>query len=293
MAERADTGRATGPRPAGGIDDPQVDGRIAAKPIRSSEYVLTKEWPGEHERLRLLERVFDDFSIDAIRAAGFCKGFRCLEIGAGSGSIARWFASEAGDPGLVTATDIDLRLLEPLADLGIRTLQHDVATDEFPAGSFDLIHARSVLEHTAQREEVLDRIVPWLAPGGTLVINDCASFPLSSSINPHYRKVFEATLGVLALTGTDYEWARSFPEPLRRHGYQDLGVSAIVPPVQGGTPIARFWSLTMEALRQRVLDADLLEKEEIDYVQTLLTDPEFFDLGPAHLVAWGRRPGGL
>ena len=110
-------------------------------------------------------------------------------------------------------------------------LQHDVVTDEFPAGSFDIIHSRAVLEHIAQREHVLDRIVPWLAPDGILVVVDCASFPLSSSQNPTFRKAIQAYVDVLALTGTDYEWARTFPEPLQRHGYRDAGASAIVPTV--------------------------------------------------------------
>ena len=63
-----------------------------------NEYVLTKVWSGEQERLQLLESIADDFSIAAIRAAGFSRGYRCLEIGAGSGSMAGWFARETGDP---------------------------------------------------------------------------------------------------------------------------------------------------------------------------------------------------
>jgi SAM-dependent methyltransferase len=255
-----------------------------------SEYVLTKDWTREGERLRLLEDTVDALSISALRAAGFRPGFRCLEIGAGSGSIARWLARETGDPTLVTTTDIDPRLVTSLADTGIRVLQHDVVTDEFPAGSFDIIHTRAVLEHIAQREHVLERIVSWLAPGGIVVVVDCASFPLASSRNPTFRKAIQAYVDVLALTGTDYGWARTFPEPLQRHGYRDAGAWAIVPTVQGGTPIAKFWSLTLETVRPRLLDAKLIGDEEIDQAQRLLADPEFFDLGPGFLAAWGRRP---
>ena len=103
--------------------DPGVGGSVtaadegpAASAGRPNEYVLTKEWSGEQDRLRLLEAIADDFSVAAIRAAGFVPGFRCLEIGAGSGSIARWFAQQTGDAGLVTAIDIDPRLLTPLSD---------------------------------------------------------------------------------------------------------------------------------------------------------------------------------
>jgi ubiquinone/menaquinone biosynthesis C-methylase UbiE len=275
------------PHPA--VDVPSARGAAGAFDQRN-EYVLTKDWPGEQERLSLLEASVDAFSIAAICAAGFRRGHRCLEIGAGSGSMAKWFARGAGDPALVTITDIDPRLLRPLAGTGIRVLQHDAVTDEFPPESFDVIHTRAVLEHIAQREEVLDRIVLWLAPGGVLVVVDCASFPVFSSRNPIYRNAIQACVDVLAMTGTDYEWARSFPEPLQRHGYRDVGASVMMPTIQGRTPMAKFWSLTLETLRPRIVGAKLLCDEEINRAQQLLDDPQFWDLGPGFLAAWGRRP---
>ena len=36
-----------------------------------NEYVLTKEWPGEQERLGLLETTVDELSTTAIRAPAF------------------------------------------------------------------------------------------------------------------------------------------------------------------------------------------------------------------------------
>lgn len=255
-----------------------------------SEYVLTKEWPGERERLGLLEQAVDALSINALRTAGMRPGLRCLEIGAGSGSIARWLAHEAGDSRLVTVTDVDPRLLGPLADAGIRVLQHDVTVDSFPTGSVDVVYTRAVLEHITQREHVLDRISSWLAPDGILVVVDCASFPLASSQNPIFRAALQAYIDAVALTGTDYQWARRFPEPLQRRGYRDIGVSVMVPTVQGGTGIAKFWSLTLEATRPRLLAAGLITSQEIDQAQQLLADPDFFDLGPGFIAAWGRRP---
>lgn len=206
------------------------------------------------------------------------------------GSIAGWFARETGDPALVTATDIDPRLLTPLADQGIRVLKHDVITDDFEPGSFDFIHIRTVLEHISAREEALDRITSWLAPDGVLVLVDTASFPVFSSRNPVYKKAMQAWVDVLALTGSDYEWARSFPEPIQRRGFRNVGFSAITPVVQGGAPLAQFWSSTLEAMRTRLLDAQVISGEEIDSAQRTLADPRFYDLGAAFLATWGRRP---
>ena len=260
-----------------------------ADPVRS-EYVLTKDWAGEHERLRLLEATFDPLSMDAIRAAGIKRGSRCLEIGAGAGSIARWCAEQAGDPSLVCATDMDTRLLTALSADGLTVLQHDVLVDDFPPGSFDIVHARAVLEHIPAREDAIDRIVDWLTPDGALVLVDCVSFPVFSSPNEVYRDAMRAWVEVLAITGTDYDWGRTFPEPLRRRGYRDVGAAATAHVLRGGSPVARFWSLTLESLRHRIVEAGVLSEVALDEAQRLLADPEFWDFAPAFVAAWGRRP---
>lgn len=255
-----------------------------------SEYVLTQDWSGEQERLSLLGLTADEASIAAIGATGFRPGWRCLDVGAGGGSVARWLATATGDPALVVATDLDARSLAPLENSGVQVLVHDVVADDFPSGSFDLIHARFVLEHIAAREEVIERTAQWLTPEGVLVLVDGASFSVLDSPNPRYRAAMRAWVDVLALTGTDYQWARTFPQPLQRHGYRDVGAACNVQVLQGGSPIARLMSLTLESLRDRILDAGLLPPGGVEDAQRLLAHPEFWDLGPTWMAAWGRNP---
>jgi SAM-dependent methyltransferase len=254
------------------------------------EYVLTKDFAGEHERLRLLEAHVDPLSIAAIEAAGIEPGSRCLEIGAGAGSIARWFAQRAGDASLVCATDLDTRLLRPLIDEGITVRRHDMLVDDFAPASFDVVHARAVLEHIPAREHALDRVIDWLAPDGALVLVDCASYPIYSSQHEPFRNAMRAWVDVIGRTGTDYEWTRTFPEPLQRHGYRNVGAAAIAPVLQGGTSVARFWSVTLETLRPRIVETGLVSDAELDAARRLLTDAEFWDFGAGWVAAWGKRP---
>jgi SAM-dependent methyltransferase len=190
----------------------------------------------------------------------------------------------------VVATDIDARLLGPLEADGVRVVEHDVVVDDFPPGSFDVIHARTVLEHLESRDAVVGRMAEWLAPDGVVVLVDCASYPVFGSHNAVYRAAMKAWVDVLALTGTDYEWPRTFPAPLQRQGYRDVGALATVPVLQGGSPMARFWSLSLETLRARIIAASLLTSAAIDEAQRLLDDPGFWDLGPGFVAAWGRKP---
>jgi 2-polyprenyl-3-methyl-5-hydroxy-6-metoxy-1,4-benzoquinol methylase len=66
----------------------------------------------EDERLGLLELLFDPAS--RRRRELVRPGWRCLEVGAGRGSMAAWLAEQVGPSGHVMATDIDVTYLERL-----------------------------------------------------------------------------------------------------------------------------------------------------------------------------------
>jgi 2-polyprenyl-3-methyl-5-hydroxy-6-metoxy-1,4-benzoquinol methylase len=134
--------------------------------------------PTELERLRLLEDVADPGTIQILAGLGIQPGWRCLEVGAGAGSIARRLAEAAGAT-TVVATDVNVDYLSELEETGVRVLQHDVTSDPAP-GQFDLIHIRHVLVHLRQRHDVITRLASWLSPGGYLVVEDgwASRFPL-------------------------------------------------------------------------------------------------------------------
>ena len=254
-----------------------------------TEYVLTQDWPGEGERLALLEAMVDPLCRQALDAAGVGPGMRCLEFGAGSGSVARWLAGRVGDPALVTATDLDLGLLGPLAAAGVTVLRHDVVVDDFAPGAFDVIHSRAVLEHLPEREAVLDRLAGWLAPDGVLVVTDCAIATAAAVPGPA-GIALQAWIDVLALTGTDYTFGTAFPDPLVRRGYRDVGVAWSRPDLVGGGPVARFWSLTVERLVPRIVAAGLADPAVLAAGLAQLSDPAYVAPAPAFVTAWGRRP---
>ena len=55
-------------------------------------------------------------------------GWRCLEIGAGRGSMATWLAERVGPAGQVVATDIDTRYLERLDLPNLHVVQQTSST---------------------------------------------------------------------------------------------------------------------------------------------------------------------
>jgi 2-polyprenyl-3-methyl-5-hydroxy-6-metoxy-1,4-benzoquinol methylase len=57
----------------------------------------------EHERLAIQARFLDPVTIRHLETIGVAEGWRCLDVGAGAGSIAQWLATRVGSSGHVAS----------------------------------------------------------------------------------------------------------------------------------------------------------------------------------------------
>src|SRR5262245_54846529 len=136
-------------------------------------YIYDQAWKAERERLAALEELHDEAATGRLAALGVSDGWRCLEVGCGAGSIARWLAARVGPRGHVVANDLDLRFVagEEIGNLEVR--QHDIVTDPLEEATYDLVHARAVLEHIPMRAQALTRAVLYRAPGPRSAVRVC------------------------------------------------------------------------------------------------------------------------
>jgi 2-polyprenyl-3-methyl-5-hydroxy-6-metoxy-1,4-benzoquinol methylase len=244
----------------------------------------------EGERLALIEEEQDPYTIARIQALGLAADWHCLEVGAGKGSMARWLADQCPD-GHVVATDLDVSLLGAEGRTNLVIRQHDVNSDEFPPGSFHLIHARGILTHIPDREAVCRRMASWLRPGGWLLVADPASFPVDSSPHELMRKAGAASTAVMRhMIGTDPNWARTFPAPLVAAGLVDVDAECRLRMMRGGTTEAKMFGLMIGQLAPHMTRTGLVTSDEIASLCAQLLDPSFFDFPPAVMRSWGRRP---
>ena len=91
--------------------------------------------------------------------------------------------------------------------------------------------------------------------------------------------------------GTDPDWTRDLPLRLRRHGLASIDAELDVPLFRGGSAHARFWSLTWQQVRDRVIAVGE-PAQVIDDGQADLADQQRWFTGPAMMTAWGQRPPG-
>jgi SAM-dependent methyltransferase len=98
--------------------------------MAEDEYLLSHTAEAsERKRLGLIERLADPMSQRDLAALGIQHGWRCLEVGAGHGSVARWLAEQVGPQGRVVATDINPRFLTEIELPNVEVRRHDIRTD--------------------------------------------------------------------------------------------------------------------------------------------------------------------
>jgi SAM-dependent methyltransferase len=252
--------------------------------------VIGHEVPTEQQRLRLLEDVLDPDTIGLLQRRGIQPSWRCLELGAGAGSIARWLAARCRD-GKVVVTDIGTSFLSSLSAPNVQVLRHDVVTEDLVPGSFDLIHARWLLVNLPEREKVLAKAATWLAPSGWLVTEDVDHFPVDSSPRPALRRFIGAVERLLADShGADFRWARRrLPAALAEVGLTELGMSVSVKHVGDGSPAEAYYRMLMAQLRCELVSRGLLSEAEYTAAIAPLDDPAVIDAPFANVAAWGRR----
>jgi SAM-dependent methyltransferase len=259
---------------------------------RYGDQVFNHATDTEDARLGALTEELDPASFRRLAATPLRTDWRCLELGAGTGTVARWLADRCPD-GSVTATDLDLRLVrsrrEPQPNLA--WVHHDVTRDEFAPASFDLIHARYLFCHLRSRAADLARVVTWLAPGGWLVLEEPASFPIESSADEVYRRTSMGVFTALAeRIGTDCRWPRSLHGELGRLGLTEVELDVANSTVGADRPMARFWRLTVEQLASVLVAIDGIGPAMVAGTLDRMRDPDYRELGMATVAAWGRRP---
>ena len=257
------------------------------------DYLLTNTAAETATRFAGLEETFDPVTNRHLSRV-VEPGNRCLEIGAGSGSVARWIADAVGPSGSVLATDLDVRWLAGEAASRFEVLQHDLRTDPIPEGPWDLIHERLVLVHLPTRLEVLDRLVAALAPGGWLVLEDfdTAEVRTTDRQSPDFELIARVAVvfnDLLRSRGA----ATSFAADARRHmaerGLVDVDSSGHVAFDAGGTGFAHVHGANARQV-QAELVAGGIPPDDLDRYLAALDDPSNV-IGSAVLITTcGRRP---
>jgi SAM-dependent methyltransferase len=260
-------------------------------------YAFVNAAPAQRQRLESLEAWLDDGTIRILDARGLEPGRRCLEAGAGGGSIAAWLCGRVGPDGSVLATDLDVRFLRELRYPNLELRVHDLLEDDLPEGEFDLVHVRLVLSWLAEPDVALRRLVSALKPGGCLVAEelDFQSLAVAPGLDTRTRSLFsrvaEAHLAILsAQHGFDPFYGRRIAGDLSAAGLADVQAEGRTSMWRGGGPGGRMLKLTLLQLREAIVMAGLAAPADVDEIIKLCDQPRLSLVSPVTMGAWGHRP---
>jgi SAM-dependent methyltransferase len=257
-----------------------------------SDYVFDNRSSETEQRFGALEDIYDPISIRHLEPH-VLPGARCLEVGGGSGSIARWMGEHVGDEGHVVVTDINTRFLESIAAPNIEIRLHNIVSDPLEENAFDVAHTRLVLVHLPERERALDRMIAELKPGGWIVLQEF--YALSMKPDPsivqseHLLRSLVVLWDVMHQRGADVRFGRELYPALESRGLRDVHAEGHVMIHRGGAAGARLMRANFDQLHDALISAGLTE-EEFERDRVLMQDPNVYWPSQVMWTVSGRKP---
>lgn len=255
----------------------------------ASRYTLDNTWDKAERRLALLEAEYDPGTVSRMTRLGIAPGWRALELGAGRGSMARWMCEAVGPGGEVTAVDLEPRFLEADPRPNLQILRHDLVADGVPGAGYDLVHARMLLMHLPDRDQLLADMVRALRPGGVLLVEEADFYPIATAASARYVETWERCVAVAGKAGGDWTWARQLPSLACAAGLVDVEAVSEVAYFRSGDLWARLLDLSWEQLTPALI-ADGADRAGIDAARAELADPTRWFPAFALLAVSGSAP---
>jgi SAM-dependent methyltransferase len=260
--------------------------------VTTGGYVFDDAWHAERARLGSLEAALDPGTIRHLTDLGVRPGWRCVEVGAGAGSIAWWLAEQVTPGGSVLAVDLQTNLLEQLKHPALEVRRHDIVNDQLPTREFDLVHTRWMLHWPADRAVAIGNMVEALRPGGVLLAEEPDFGSLFDGLPDPLQNIVVVALGILEdiSGGMNCRYGRRLHDDLAAAGLVELQAVGRAHLIHGGddTSGVAWLRFTIEKVRDRMI-ADGMDERRLNDALALLDNPTFNTPSPLTLAVWGRR----
>lgn len=257
----------------------------------TTTYGFRNRAPEAVTQLAALEAYLDPLTIACLERLDLPAGARCLELGAGGGSIARWLADRTG---VVVAVDKDTSRLASTPNVEVR--EHDLYHGPPGDGPYHVIHARLVLLHLANREKLLRQLVDQLAPDGWLVLGEFSRHPLrvlssaAAADAELFTRVVEVFTRVLEQGhGVDLEWAHRVHPAMVEAGLVEIHSTEHAESWTGGGAGSRLHHVNSIQKEEALREAGVTD-EELARFRELVADPAFSARSWQFVCTRGRRP---
>jgi SAM-dependent methyltransferase len=179
---------------------------------------------------------------------------------------------------------------------GREIITADARNTGLPAGSFDLVHARTLLVNLPDPASVAAEMMRLARPGGWVAsMEPDTEHALCYPPHPAFDRLRDNFTEAFRRNGADPRIGRRVPELLRQAGLQEVAVEARVQMYRPGNTRRTVRLDLVRAMRPQVLEMRLASAAELDELDAAarahLTDPHTIVMSGLLFLTWGRKPG--
>lgn len=272
----------------------------AVQPPATEVYALGRD-QGESARLH---RQADELLADSaalLDQVGLRPGQRAIDLGCGPRGIIDLLAERVGPGGHVVGLDADpahiamAREFAARQGLGVvQIVSADARRTGLPSGSFDLVHARTLLVTVPDVAEVLAEMVRLARPGGWVAsLEPDLEWTLCHPEHPAYSRMFELFRIAFSRYGADLLIGRRLAELYRQAGLFEIGIQATARVYRAADSRRTILPDLVRSIHPMIVRMDLASQAELDEldraVRAHLDDERTVVMPHLSFLAWGRK----
>ena len=283
------------------MPEPMMTTVAAAQPSATDVYALGRD-PEESARLQRQSEELRPDSAALLDRVSLGPGQAAIDLGCGPRGILDLLAQRVAPGGRVVGLDADpahvamaRQFIAHHALGGVQIMAADARRTGLPPGSFDLVHARTLLVNVPEPAEVLAEMVRLAAPGGWVASlepdGDCSFCHPAHLGYTRIRDLFRAGTG---RPGADLLIGRRLAELYRQAGLRDIGVEARAGVYRAGDSRRMVGPDLARSMHPVIVSLGLADQQKLDEldcaVRAHLDDPRTLVMPHLSFLVWGRKP---
>jgi ubiquinone/menaquinone biosynthesis C-methylase UbiE len=276
------------PSPAAAVDDPN-----AVYALGSSR--------GESARLqRQAEELAPDSAV-LLDRVGLRPGDSAIDLGCGPRGVIDLLAERVAPGGRVVGLDADPSHVEMASEFvagrslsNVEVVRGDARHTGLQSGSFDLVHARTLLITVPQPAAVLREMLRLARPGGWVAgLEPDTEAAICYPPHPAFDRLCQIFTVAFSRNGADPHFGRRMAELYRQAGLKDITVEARAGVYPAGHSRRTIRADLVRSMRPQIIDMGLADQHELDELDTAVRkhfeDPDVLVMPSLHFLAWGRK----
>ena len=258
--------------------------------------------PGESARLQRQADELAADSADLLDRVGLRPGQSAIDLGCGPRGILDLLAERVSRAGRAVGLDADRAHTAMAAEFaarrglsGVEVMTADARNTGLATGSFDLVHARTLLVNLPDPADVAAEMVRLARPGGWVAsLEPDTEYVRCYPPHPAFDRLCDIFTVVFRRNGADPWIGRRVAQIFRQAGLGDVEAEARVqmyPPRNSRRTIRLD---LLRSMRPQVLEMGVASAAELDELDTAarahLANPHTVAIYGLLFLTWGRKP---